>query len=267
MAAMIAVSLLERLDKFIAALGKSQSQKKLTRARKRLAYELTRYWNRQGARAVNEMLPRLLRESHGGDERALDKLNSGEDMAQLQAQATRARLVGITVGLSDGGKLLRLISGFDVSNPAVAKWLESEGARFVSEINTATRDTIRRILIQAAKEGWGYSKTAAAIKSRFTEFGLRSSLRHIRNRAELVAVTEVGNAYEEGKKLVAEKSGLLTEKRWMTVGDARVDPDHCAPNGSQGWIAEAKAFASGHYRPLAHPGCRCACTYRAAVVV
>ena len=82
----------------------------------------------------------------------------------------------------------------------------------------------------------------------------------------LVAVTEVGNAYEAGTAGTIrqlEQTGLAMEKSWLTVGDDRVD-DECAGNEAAGWIPATAAFPSGHDRPLAHPACRCTLLFRRA---
>ena len=91
--------------------------------------------------------------------------------------------------------------------------------------------------------------------------------RHLRDRAELIAVTEIGQAYIDGQLDQAERlaaRGARLEKSWLTVGDDRVS-DGCRGNADQGWIPLAQAFSSGHTGPLRFPGCRCALQTRRAM--
>ena len=90
-------------------------------------------------------------------------------------------------------------------------------------------------------------------------FSERKPQLHIRNRAELIAVTETGNAYEKAAMLQAEalqQAGLPMEKSWNTVGDDRVS-DGCQENEDAGWIPIDEPFPSGDMQPLRFPGCRC----------
>jgi len=86
----------------------------------------------------------------------------------------------------------------------------------------------------------------------------------LNNRAELVAVTEVGNAYEEGSRIMANRlnlAGLQIEKRWAGPNDDRTSKN-CQDNLAAGWIPLADAFPSGAQQPLDHPGCRHTALYR-----
>ncbi len=78
-----------------------------------------------------------------------------------------------------------------------------------------------------------------------------------RNRAELIANTEMNDAMSAG---ALERGASLgaTGKEWLTVGDSEVDDVICLPNEGQGEIKIAGTFQSGHRRPPGHPRCRCA---------
>lgn len=151
---------------------------------------------------------------------------------------------------------LGLKINFDLKNPRAEDYLRDYGADLVTGINETTRDLLQTLLNQAADEGWSYKKTMEAILERFDDFS--------EYRARLIAVTELGNAYEEGNRIVAkdlEAAGLAMEKSWSTVGDAKVS-DGCRENEEAGWIGLDAAFPSGHLRPLRFPGCRCECRYQ-----
>lgn len=148
---------------------------------------------------------------------------------------------------------------FDLANPRAVTWLQEHGATLVAGIQETTRREMRTILIRATDEGWSYNQIARTIRARYAQFAVGVPQRHLRSRAELVAVTEVGNAYSESSMIVGRDlaaAGLEMEKRWLPVADPRIDAV-CTQNGDAGWIALADQFPSGHDRPLAHPACRC----------
>lgn len=169
-------------------------------------------------------------------------------------------------GARDTGRELALALGADwaIENPAAVAWLSERGAARVAGIDDVTRGYVRTILVQAADEGWSYQRTSKALRDRFVGFSARSPLGHVRNRGELIAITEVGEAYEHAGRQVAldlAADGLVIEKQWLTAADAKVC-QVCAPAGMQDWIGEDDVFTNGLTGPLGHPGCRCACTRR-----
>lgn len=174
-------------------------------------------------------------------------------MEPLDAAARAALLAG---GASTYGELGMLGVAFDLANPRAVEYLRHHGAARVTMINQTTRTEIRKLVVQAADEGMSYSRLARTIRDRFDGFaGLQPQL-HIHNRAELVAVTEVGDAYSEANLIVGktlQDAGERMENYWLTVGDGRVSAG-CAQNQAAGWIPLDDAFPSGHQRPLRFPG-------------
>lgn len=153
-------------------------------------------------------------------------------------------------------KDLKLDTAFDLKNPRAVAYIKSRGAENVKGINDTTREILRAIVADGADEGLSYTDIAKNIRDRFDMFS--------RARATLIAVTEVGNGYEAGNRILVDgltEGGLEMEKSWLTVGDAQVDPE-CAANEAEGWIPVDQAHASGDMQPLAHPRCRCTELYR-----
>jgi len=153
---------------------------------------------------------------------------------------------------------------FDLKNPRAVNYLRDYGAKLVTKINETTRETLQGLVTQGAEEGWSYKRTASEIISRFEEFAVGKPQEHIDSRAHLIAITETGNAYEEGNRIVAkdlQDAGIEQEKFWSTVGDDKVS-DGCRENEEAGWIGIDEEFPSGHQRPLRFPGCRCLANYR-----
>lgn len=167
---------------------------------------------------------------------------------------------GIKAAIAD----LHVSFSFDLKNPRAVSYLDHRAADRVALINAETRKQLRTIISAGADDGRTYQQIAKDIRDRFDGFSGKSPLLHIRDRAELVAVTEVGDGYEEGNREVAlglNERGLPMEKKWVDVGDDRVDPG-CRSNSAAGWIGINDHFPTGHMRPLEHPGCRCHVQYR-----
>lgn len=155
---------------------------------------------------------------------------------------------------------------FSLKNPRAVAYLEAHGAALVTKINDETRSQMRTLLVQAGDEGWSYTRTAKAIREHFDGFAGLKPQAHIRDRATLVAVTEAGQAYEEGSRIVAlglAEAGIRMEKYWRTSGDEKVSQG-CRDNEAAGWIPLEELFPSGHDRPLRFPGCRCSAKYQRA---
>lgn len=120
--------------------------------------------------------------------------------------------------------------------------------------------TSPQLITEGIEQGTSYTQVAKEIRDAFTGFHTPSPQKHIKDRATLVAVTELGNAYEAVVRQLADR-GLMMEVSWLTVDDERVS-DGCMDNQAAGWILFGDAFPSGHQRPLRHPGCRCTALYR-----
>ncbi|MFA7122335.1 MAG: phage minor head protein [Bacilli bacterium] len=154
---------------------------------------------------------------------------------------------------------------FDLKNPRAIAAIKDRAAAAVKEIDATTREEIARIISQGMEDGYNYQKVARALADKYDEFGLTVPAgKHIRNRAELIAINEAGEAYETGNRLVIDEMtavGLEMEMHWSSVGDAQVS-DGCRRNEAVGWIPVDQTFPSGHQHAPRFPGCRCAILYR-----
>jgi len=151
-------------------------------------------------------------------------------------------------------------STFDLSNPRAVAWFKKFGGSvdYIKGIQKATSDQVKTIIQQAIDEGWSYNETAKAISDQFDEFS--------RDRANLIAVTEIGNSYEEGNRSFADslaEAGIHIVKSWQTSKDDKVS-DGCQENEDAGWIELDEPFPSGDQQPLRFPGCRCYAIYEQA---
>lgn len=270
-------ALVEALDRFHEADLRREKRRAVRTLERRLQSDLARAWRRQGGvflarltrvatrfTAVESRRSRLLEAIREDewlplfDAAALETLELFVGPISIGAQ--QALLAGAKVTIAD----LALGSSFDLGNPQALTELRARAGERVAGINATTRDQIRAIIVEGVEQRKSYSAIAREIKARYTQFATGSPLAHIASRAELVAVTEIGDAYETGSRAVVDRlarAGLEMEKQWLDVGDRRVDPD-CAANSDQGWIPIDQNFQTGHAHPTAHPGCRCTTEYR-----
>ena len=176
----------------------------------------------------------------------------GYDLNQLIEEAM------LKAGLFKAG-MINISPSFTLANPAAKEYLQNYGYKLITKIDDTTRDRIGNIVTSGLENGESYQKVSKNIRDMFDGFSEKMPQAHIRNRAELIAVTETGNAYTEAALIQSQSlqlAGLPMEKSWNTVGDDRVS-DGCRENAGVGWIPLDQAFPSGHMRPLRFPGCRC----------
>lgn len=156
-------------------------------------------------------------------------------------------------------------ASFTFDMAALSRELNQYAGKLIRGIDETTRKRVVEILTEGANQGLSYSQIASNLRREFRQFSTPSPQRHITDRATLIAVTEIGNAYIRGQVDAAEQmiaSGIALEKSWLTVGDDRVS-DGCRVNESESWIPFDQAFLSGHPHPLRFPGCRCSLLIRA----
>ena len=264
--------LLEAVGRFLEA-DLRRRKARLTRALERdLERRLARIFRRQGTAllrrfarirgrfAPEESVPR-------GTTAITEALRETDwlplfDAAMLETIVTMRTTIHRATGLAllAGGNTaigeLAIDASFTLKHPGAVAWLETHAAERVTGIKAATRTEIARILTAGTAEGKSYAAIARELRTQFETFA--------RSRAELIAVTEIGDAYEMGNRMVADtltNVGLEVEKQWLTVGDRRVDPA-CDSNGVAGWIPIAEPFPAGAQQPTQHAGCRCTVEYR-----
>lgn len=270
-------ALIGAIDRLLEADLRRRKARTTAGLERDLAAALSRAWRRQG----NAFLRRLARVAtrFTGTESASARLLEAirEDdwlplfdqvlldtielfVGPIALQTEAALRAGAVAAIAD----LRIRTSFDLVSPEAIEALRERAASRVAGINATTRDDIRRIIANGVADQKSYSAIAREIRAKYTQFAVGSPLEHIASRAELVAVTEIGDAYEAGARGVADRlvgAGLTMEKQWLDVGDRRVDPV-CAGNAAEAWIPIDQAFGSGHQQPTAHPGCRCTTQYR-----
>jgi hypothetical protein len=157
---------------------------------------------------------------------------------------------------------------FKLSNPRAVAYIKAHGADLIAKINAETRAQIKTLITQAIEEGWSYQETARAIIAKYDGMAIAVPGNYT-SRAERIAVTEAGNAYEAGNWIPIQdlmEGGISMEKSWDTAPELSKTgpcPEICQPNADQGWIPADEPFGSGDDHPLGHVGCYCDCLYQA----
>ena len=150
-----------------------------------------------------------------------------------------------------------LTIAFNLENPLAVAYAVTHAGLQVTRINAATMEGISQIISAAVENGTSYTQVMRQLQDAY-EFST--------GRAQRIAVFEMGDAYEAGKRTAIDeltRQGLVMEKSWISAGDEKVRPEHRS-NQARGWIGVGELFPSGHDRPPTDPGCRCAVVYRMA---
>lgn len=201
----------------------------------------------------------------GAVEQSRDLGCTGWFLSSLSKSSTPSESASVSEGplLQEAPKVLNVKADktgwVSLPNLRARAYAKKHAAEAVTQINDVTRKEIARIVSDGVKSGSSYNDIAKAIKSKFEEFAVPSPQKHIPNRAVLVAVTELANAYCEGNAQVGDylqSNGVKMMKAWQTLEDDRVS-DGCKENEQAGWIPIDKEFPSGHMHPPRFPGCRC----------
>jgi hypothetical protein len=132
---------------------------------------------------------------------------------------------------------------FDLELEQVQDVLDQLAKRIVNVAGT-TRERVRELAGQAAREGWSPQEFAA----RLVETGLFGP-----ERALLIARTEAATAYTQGAILYYRESGQVERLEWLLGPEPCPE---CQPYGGT-TAALAEGFTGGAMVPL-HPNCTCA---------
>lgn len=264
------IPFLEAVEEYRMVKNLRKTEKKISLLEAATAFQVARVFRQQGD-IVSSSLPEMFDVpdlTKAAEKAELETYPAFKDV--LIGSGLVAAKIGIRntlqdIGIRDGQVSF---SGFKISfdefDEKAYSRLQNVAAEKITRINNETRKQIHGILADGFEQKKTYSQIAQDIKDRFHEFAAPAPQQHIRNRAELVSVTEIRDAYETSKDEVSrtlEDRGLELEKRWNNMGDDRVS-DGCRENSSAGWIDNRAAFPSGDQYSPRFPGCRCSVTRR-----
>jgi len=153
------------------------------------------------------------------------------------------------------------------ADPRAIQYAEDSAAARVTRINSTTRASLNRLIVDAVRDGRGYDLLAADIREKYKLWsGTKDERASLSTKARSVRISkfEIGDAYEQGHQDAAGEvfaTGVTVQKSWLNAGDDRVRPEHI-DNQNQGWIDFGANYSSGNERPPTDPGCRCAQLFR-----
>lgn len=255
------------MDEFLEQNRMAQKERKLKKIRKRLEKDLKKAFQIQGDKFMKRF-EKYKNKFQEADEQ--DDVNRTFELVLSETIGLFSKPINdaIEEALLTGGKELftemDMDIDFNLSNPRAQEYINKHGAELVSGVSNTTKKRINYVVSKGMEKGWSYDETAKALKQRWKKFAVGMPQKHIRSRAHLISVTEVGQAYEfgarESVKQMQERA-MPMEKKWQTVGDNRVS-EGCATNEAEGWIDVDQTHNSGHMHPLRFPGCRCTELYR-----
>lgn len=256
-------SIVAACDTYLLTEAKTRRERKTARVERRLTKALGKAFTAQGRYFVQEfrsleyLFP--IRESVtpadwlplfiAASQRSVALFSGPLDQAIRDALA-----IGAAVRIGDIGIDLR----FDLRHPRAIAYLNSIGAELVRGIDDTTKEYLRTTISAGVEAGETPKQIEERIIERYQHFAVGRPQHHIDSRAHMIAVTEIGNAYEQGADIVTrdlQAGGIVLEKRWVGPLDDRTS-DACRGNIRQGWIDYDTPFESGDHRPLHHPGCR-----------
>jgi len=133
--------------------------------------------------------------------------------------------------------------GFDLLNPHVIYFLNTEAAQYIKGINETTRKALQAQLIEGVEAGESIPKLTDRISAVFADAKGR--------RAITIARTEVVRASNFGG-WEGMKQGGVEEKEWLATRDSRVRDSHLATDGQIQPVD--KPFTLGSGAQAMYPG-------------
>jgi hypothetical protein len=189
-----------------------------------------------------------------------------EDVVAIARSTYKAgsKLQGQTLKIGEYGM------SFEITYPDAEAYMRRLRTLNLSDyrgsISRTTKDKLKSILAESIRAGRTYDETAKLIKEQ-GRAGVFS-----KERGKLIAVNQVGNAHEEGKRKMSDRftatTGIRVLKSWQTSNDDRVT-EECSDYQDMGWIAFDQPFVSDNGTSdqraprMTNPRCRCNTAYEA----
>ena len=160
----------------------------------------------------------------------------------------------ITDLIHDAAATLAAEMGTDasISDTVASRYLRDNSlSKLTAKLNYTTFERLQGAIADAWTRGGTADDIVKAITDTYADF---SSV-----RAEMIAQTEANDAYNAGRRAMADEFGA-DEKSWD--GDGEACEEICQPNIDAGWIPIDDDFPSGDQQPTAHPRCDCGLDFR-----
>ncbi|HET9304859.1 MAG TPA: phage minor head protein [Candidatus Sulfotelmatobacter sp.] len=279
-----ALELVDAIETKPRALDHPDHQRLIRPLVKRTRRLLATYFRKQGAAILDEIKPwlklhmgessliQVSRETiqttvaNGGNSRDIVKAlrEAGDDAAKSKAldilpdsvvplaypitreESTSYReLIAEAIRRAESQFESELKSGARIGHSAMADYLNDNSlSKLTGDFSETTKERLRNAIAEAVEEGGTADEIVQAIQDEVDQF---SSV-----RANMIAQTEVNDAYNFGRDALAREAGL-DEKAWITEsGNPCIE---CLGNQLQGYIPIDEPFQSGSMTPTEHPNC------------
>lgn len=149
---------------------------------------------------------------------------------------------------------------FDVTEPAVANFLEKRAQRFAKEVNKTTWDQLKKSLSEGMDAGEGIPELANRVEGIMAD--------RIASSKETIARTETIGAYNGGTLEAWKQSGEVDGKEWLSELSDRTRDSHRDAHGQVVGIDDDFIVGSGHGPApgqigLAEEDINCRCSMKA----
>ncbi len=143
------------------------------------------------------------------------------------------------------------MGGSTMGEDAASRWLRDNSlTKLTGDFSATSINRLRDAVADAWDAGGSFEQVVSAIRNTFEDFSS--------TRAEMIAQTEVNDAYNHGRIYTAVNAGF-DEKAWDPDGEAC---PICMDNVDAGWIGIDEDFPSGDFAPTAHPNCDCSIDFQ-----
>ncbi len=257
--------------------------KVITPARRKVERVLRHYFKRQEVALLGEIKPKIAaRESLTSSAKSSDNIRSnykGDEGAVLNREASSGgtlyahtilptsiaplRFPVTSIETEEFNDAIReaikgaakgIAAGTIAVDDAISRWLRDNSlTKLTGDFSTTSINRLRDAVADAWDAGGSYNQIVQAIQDTFADFSDR--------RAEMIAQTEVNDAYNAGRIYTAAAAGF-DQKAWDPDGEAC---EICIGNVDEGWIGIDEEFSSGDLAPTAHPNCDCSIDFQKGV--
>jgi len=162
----------------------------------------------------------------------------------LASEPYIAKILGIGAGHAISSA--RFSTMFNLENPRAVSWMGQWGATRITKVDAETKRVVREYLSGAISEGQGVAEMEKGLGELFD--GWIRGAPYKQSRAEKIARTETGFAYNSGSLLGYQANGVRHVKVMDDEGPNSCDA--CREANGQIWDIE---FAINN--PLQHPSC------------
>jgi SPP1 gp7 family putative phage head morphogenesis protein len=169
-------------------------------------------------------------------------LVEAEDWASLEALMAKHGQGIYSGGVSSAAAQMKATDAMlSLANESAIKWAAENAGKKITEITTATMDSIRATVVQSQEEGWSSKRLADEIQD---DWAFSTA------RAETIARTEGAFSDVQGNIALYKESGLVARLEFLTADTGPCDI--CEEmNGEEFELNDLEKT------PPLHPNCRC----------